>query len=553
MANTFVELSVNSAQRSAAISSFKVGDCHVAESAPRSDNEGRFLVGADFWRRSNLAPRKQGIASGSPRYATPREGAPAAGPSSTSASALSMTLETDFKKALDCMASVFVYCRQFIYNRSTMTMTLILLVIFYCFALWLGFYLLQRDWRKGYLRMAGLGLVSYAAAMGFRALALVAPENSGHLPENFHQFFIYQPALLWAGGLLHLLPEDSPARRLIPFYYYGQILAVELLVVFTLIGAFPDWALGMVVGLPIFAYLLILMREQSAYPDRSRLWLVLVGTIFFGLSMGLFISFDMIPNFWIVLATGFDLILLGMGIAQHDAYQEGHRLRRSMWHSLQSTFFVCLLIGGQIALATLALGMTMTLSALLLGLLGTGIFLVVINPFQRSNQAAEAVEISARNLDPGIDFSILPDGDFVNYTRRALSYLDDLPKLASSPLTQLPLIEARLASRNAHIDTLARADELKRILTESIDRLKPTSGEAFGTTDAWRYYNAIYFPYVAGLKPWRRQQFKDGLSDDEIQALEWFQREVPERTLHNWQKKAAQLIAQNLQEKQTQA
>jgi len=186
---------------------------------------------------------------------------------------------------------------------------------------------------------------------------------------------------------------------------------------------------------------------------------------------------------------------------------------------------------------------------LLLGLLATGIILVVVNPFRRTDQAAEAVEHSARNIDPGLDFSLLSDEDFVNYTRRALSYLDDLPKLASSPLTQLPLVEARLASRSAHIDTLARADELKRILTENIERLKPASGDEFGTTDAWRYYNAIYYPYVVGLKPWRRRQTKDGLAPHEIHALEWFRREVSERTLHNWQKKAAQLIATSLREK----
>jgi len=78
--------------------------------------------------------------------------------------------------------------------------TLFLLIIFYCFALWLGLYLLQRDWRKGYLRMAGLGLMSYAAALGFRALAIIAPEASSQLPEVMHRFFIYQPAMLWAGG-----------------------------------------------------------------------------------------------------------------------------------------------------------------------------------------------------------------------------------------------------------------------------------------------------------------------------------------------------------------
>ena len=431
-----------------------------------------------------------------------------------------------------------------------LTLSLLFLTIFYCFALWLGLYLIRRDWQKGYLRMAGLGLVSYAAALGFQALVLIATGNTAVLLGTLHQFFIYQPALLWAGGLLHLLPEESKARRLIPIYYSGQILVTELLIIFNLVGAFPSWALALVVGLPIFIYLIILIREQQKNQTRSRLTLALVGTIFFGLSIGLFLPFDLVPQRWIVLATGLDLVLLGFGIAIHDAYQEGHVLRRSMWHSLQNAFFISLLFGGQVALAILWLGLSPALLVLLFGLLGTGLCLVVFAAHLRSNPAAEALETSERNIDPGIDFTALSKADYVRYTRRALSYLDDLPRLASSPLTHLPLIEARLLNRKAHIDTLARADELKQVLIESIDRLKPKSESAFGTTDDWRYYNAVHFPYVVGLKPSRRRQSKDGLAAHEIEALDWFRREVPERTLHNWQKKSSELIALSLREKQ---
>lgn len=429
-----------------------------------------------------------------------------------------------------------------------MTFTLLFLVAFYAFALWLGLYLLQRDWRKGYLRLAGLGLVCYALALGLQGLTLITPAKAG-LPALLHRFLIYQPAILWAGGLLHLLPGESSARRLIPFYYSGQILATELLIVFSLAGALPSWALGLAVGLPIFLYLIILLVELNRYQARSRLTLALVGTVFFGLSVGLYIPVDIVPGQWVVLAIGLDLIILGFGIAVYDADQEGHWLRRSMWYSLQSAFFVCLLIGGQVALAILGLGISQAMVALCLGLLATGIGLVVFGSSLQYTNNARAVESSRQNLHPGMDFAAMPDAEFTRYTRLALSYLNDLPKLASSPLTQLPVIEERLASREAHIDTLSRADELKRLLTGSIRRLKPKSEETFGTTDAWRYYNAVYYPYVAGIKPSRRRQTKEGLSPDEVAALEWFRRDVPERTLYNWQKKAAELVALDLREK----
>ena len=428
-----------------------------------------------------------------------------------------------------------------------MNWTLLLLLLLFCFALWLGLYLIQRDWRKGYLRMAGLGLVSYAIALGFRALISIT-SNNGEILVLLYQFFVYQPALLWAGGLLHLLPEESKARGLLPFYYYGQILTTELLIVFNLLEIFPNWALVLATGLPIFVYLIILIYEYKKYDQPGRLALAIIGTIFFGLSVGLFIPDALFPEFWLVLALGLDLIILGFGIAIHDAFQEGHDLRRSMWRSLQGAFFISLLIGGQVALVIMGLGLNLALLSLLFGLLATGIAIIVLGPLLRLTPSAEAVETSARNIDPGMDITTISDIDFVRYTRRALSYLDDLPKLASSPLTQLPIIDVRLSTRNAHTDTLARTAELKNILIEGIQRLKPISDLNFESTDEWRYYNAVYFPYVAGVKPSRRKQAKGGLAEYEIEALEWFRREVPERTLYNWQNKAAELIALGLRE-----
>ena len=101
-----------------------------------------------------------------------------------------------------------------------------------------------------------------------------------------------------------------------------------------------------------------------------------------------------------------------------------------MWYSLQSTFFVCLLIGGQVGLVILGLGVNLALISLLLGLLATGILLVIFTPYLAYSQAAFAVERSERYVDSEIDFTTLSEADFTRYTRRALSYLDDLPKLA---------------------------------------------------------------------------------------------------------------------------
>jgi hypothetical protein len=114
-----------------------------------------------------------------------------------------------------------------------------------------------------------------------------------------------------------------------------------------------------------------------------------------------------------------------------------------------------------------------------------------------------------------------------------------------------------LKQRGAPDNTLERAAELKALLCESIERLKPreSNGVGFGATDAWRHYNALYFPYVVGMKPYRSRYVDEAalangdLNADTRAALEWFRVSVPERTLHNWQTAAARLVAQDLRER----
>ena len=109
------------------------------------------------------------------------------------------------------------------------------------------------------------------------------------------------------------------------------------------------------------------------------------------------------------------------------------------------------------------------------------------------------------------------------------------------------MIDERLRERNALDDTLERTTELKIVLAESIARLKPASQRDFDSSDEWRHYNAQYFPYVAGLRPYSRRQERD-LAPDEQEALNRLQAYVPERTLYNWQNAGAKLVANDLWE-----
>jgi hypothetical protein len=149
--------------------------------------------------------------------------------------------------------------------------------------------------------------------------------------------------------------------------------------------------------------------------------------------------------------------------------------------------------------------------------------------------------------DARINLSALDEHERSRLTRRALSHFGNLTRLASSPLTGLPVIERRLKARNTPDTTLDRAAELKSLLMEAIQKLKPKSEKEFATTDEWRFYNALYFPYVAGLRPYSRNQEKE-LAAYEREAMDWFRSFVPERTLHNWQNAGARLIANDLWE-----
>lgn len=122
---------------------------------------------------------------------------------------------------------------------------------------------------------------------------------------------------------------------------------------------------------------------------------------------------------------------------------------------------------------------------------------------------------------------------------------------SSSPLMRLPQITQRLPQQELPADTLQRAAELRALLTESINRLKPQGDQLFGISDEWRFYNALYIPYVMGLKPYSRRGYAgNGEMETAVQpTLDWLRSQVPQRTLYNWQNAAAKLIAQDLRER----
>jgi len=287
-----------------------------------------------------------------------------------------------------------------------------------------------------------------------------------------------------------------------------------------------------------------------------------VATLFFALGNAiLVIPLGLVPSWLALASTGFDVALLGVAVAIGDAFDEGQALRKDMLRSFVGTMVVAALFGGQLLIGLAEVGQNTTMAVLLFTSLAIAIAINVLadplaglldrlafsrSPDLRADRAALRSTEAALPLRSGNPLEGMDEDTFVRVTRRALGHYGDLSKLVASPLTALPDIDARLSRRGAPDQPLERANELRALLAERIAGLKPRDGGDFGTTEQWRHYNSLYFPYVVGVRAYAQNATAAGLDPVSRQAWHWLVSEVPQRSLHNWQNAAARVIATDL-------
>lgn len=426
----------------------------------------------------------------------------------------------------------------------------------FALALWLGLYLVACEDGGARLNRAGWGLVAYALAL---ALGMVRLLRITPFVTVGYRFFLFVPAFFWIGALLSLLPEDSALRpRLDTLWRYGLLPALVGLYAFLNTGQNPTW-LAALAALPLLLAFGLNVWRWTTRP-RPPLPTLLLASLFFSLGTGLLlIPLAQLIHPWLVLAIGLDLLVLGLMIGRWDALEQGEAFWPDFIRSFAAAFLTTLIFGGQVGLVMrLNTGKSFPMLVLLLTTIAAAISLVTLNrPLQtwverfslaafprirreRAQLQGVAAAITRTPEPAQFDWSQYDEAAFARLTRRTLSHLGNLPRLASSPLTQLPIVTQRL---NGTDGTLERAKALQTVLIEQIVHLKPPGSAAFGTSEVWRHYNALYFPYVVGLKPYSRRTDSAALDEASQQALAWFQSQVPERTLYNWQNAAAQLIA----------
>src|SRR5215207_6416614 len=423
------------------------------------------------------------------------------------------------------------------------TASLVANLFFFGFTVWLGAYLLARNSRKSTVRWTGWGLI-------FFALAFATEIIWGQTPTSI----LLLPGLCWIGATLNLFPEETPWRGLAI-----RIWALTILPLFILSLLNPWFSLIIVAALLVCVLLIGVFSSRSEF-QRTFAVLTVIG-LFFALSTGLLIlPLNWFPRRWMIPALGLDLFLLGVVITIWDALEEGESIRSHLMRSWVSSFYYAGALAALVFIAV-AIDRELTpgkLTALVL-VIAFGILAQTFsNPIQAVLDGLTMSHESAVNNERDIlrqtadalprlslvDPSNVDETEFVRLTRRAIANLGDLPKLSTSPLNHLPASVTKNIS-----NPFNRSATMKGLLTESIKRLKPVGEAEFGTTDEWRYYNALYFPYVVGLKPYARRTDQEFLDKSSRQALTWFQTSVPERTLHNWQNTAAKLVASDLRNK----
>jgi hypothetical protein len=428
---------------------------------------------------------------------------------------------------------------------------------------WLGLYLLARDPRKPVLALAAIGLTSFASVV---ALDAVRVTSGSDFLSGVEVYLVVVPGIAWFAVLLELSrPGDTWRSRL------GEILLVSAVAAVAFFGAVTagnvdgplrlgHWVMFAAISLSsLGAMIRAVLHGVRPVPVGGFL---VIATLFFALGNAiLIIPLGLVPSWLALASTGCDVALLGVAVAMWDAFDEGQVLRADMLRSFTATAVVALLFGGQLLIGLAVTGQQTALTVLLFTSLAIAIAITVLadplaglldrlafsrSPALRADRAAlrdAEAALPRRSASPldGID-----QDTFARLTRRALGHYADLSKLVASPLTALPIIDERLAARGAPDAPLERANELKALLAERIAALKPRDGGDFGTTEEWRYYNSLYFPYVVGVRAYAQNATASGLDPVARQAWQWFVTEVPQRSLHNWQNAAARVIAADL-------
>lgn len=415
----------------------------------------------------------------------------------------------------------------------------------FALAWWGASYLIGRDPCRAAPARAAAALIAYAC--GVVAWAFAPTSAPTHI-------LLCLPALLWAGTAVALLPRTLPERRRIDAGWLGLAVVFAAMVI-----ALPE--MGRLVTLaPLVGGLVLLWRfRDEVQPPVLPIALAVVAFLYSVALAGLLLPVDVGDPDLVLAAMGVDLLMLGFLAAVAGAVEVGERLRPDLIRSAVTAVGATGTVGTAAALTMVEAPGRPAVTLLqfcLLALVMTGVGLasrvrrvleqIALRSDERLRQDRAALLLLAdallRHRERHLLITTRP-ADFARFTRQALDNYGNLGRLMRSPLTDLPAVDARLGPL-AGSQPLARTLELRAMLAESVDRLRPAG--KFDTSEEWRHYNALYFCAVLGLDPYERRLRTDHLDRDARLAVDWMRRNVARSTLRRWQSEAAAIVARRL-------
>ncbi|MFC5401348.1 hypothetical protein [Cohnella soli] len=442
--------------------------------------------------------------------------------------------------------------------------------------LWFGLYMMNRDARNLRLLLAGISVLVSAFCVG-TALLLTYSQHAETIVflGNVRDICFYLPLVLWQGAILSPAVGEEEKRNILWKLWKYALAALTIGSVIWLVLARNSDGYDMFYSL-VTGMITLLLTALSIWDSvvtgrqkRSLSYIVCsyVPLLVFACLTALIIFLP--EGTWekgklIVNSAG--LILFGAYTMIKEIRKQGESWLPDLFRSLDYSIFFTLIFSGQVALV-IWLGKGLDFTSLLLLMISIAVsisFQVFVYPIrafldniafmtfpklrtERSKlRIAESVQV---RIDTDAKPEEMNEEELYRHIRRALSNLGNLERLASSPLVQLKLIEERIHRRKTGNGIVERANELKFLLIDTIIEMKPRGDKPFGTTDEWKFYNALYFPYVVGIKPYSVRYSDEQLDTPSKEALDWFRTYVPERTCYNWQNAGARLIASSLREK----
>ncbi|MEU4241963.1 hypothetical protein [Actinoplanes sp. NPDC026619] len=409
---------------------------------------------------------------------------------------------------------------------------------------WAACCLIGRDPARGALVRSAAALTAYAIGVVVRTAWPDSP---------LAQILLCVPALFWAGAAVALLPRTLPERRQIDIGWL--VLSVFFL---AMVVALPP--AGRLVSLaPLAGGLVLLWRfRDQVQPPMVPAALTVAATLYGVGLVALLLPIDLGSPWLVIAAIGLDLMMLGFLVAVENALQVGERLRADLIRSITAAALATVVVGLPTIFSIRAAdSATVTLLQFtLVALVMTGVALIgplrrlldrlAFRGDERLRQDRSTLLLLAEALPrrrPRHRLIATREQDFLRFTRQALDNYGDLGRLMRSPLTDLPAVDQERP--------LARAAELRVVLAERVDRLRPAG--SFATSDEWRHYIALHFCMVLGLNPYERRHRTDGLDREARQALDWIRRYVPRRKLRRWQREGASIVARRLWDELTNA